>query len=823
MPIPIWVLIVILVATTALQLLLTPRPKGPNAEAVDAPVVSEKVAVNVVVGTDLMTATKTTWWGDALSKPKKKRAGCSNPTVGWYYFMGEMLSLCWGWGFQVKVLGLRQESKWIWRGELNDGDELFVDKSQLFGNSGGGVVHKLKFYAGNGTDGNTTADSYLTSQNGGWSPAYRHLAYLIFYGPATHALPYLWNGYIGESPYPRPKEILVQALPEYGSDWDLGPEWDGLTWIDDPDAPGEKDINPAAWIYLIHTNKLWAMGIPPDDFYDPIKVSSLLAAAQVLKDEGHGLSNIQTESIDGDEWIKEICRHIDALYFRDPIDGEWTLKLVRDDYDPETLPILSASNCELLETVADGLGNLISSVNVTFKDRAADYVERPATYHDLATTALQGRQTFRDASYPYCRRASLATRYAQRDQLILGNPLKRVTIEANRYAARWRPGDVFRLQWKYGNLQSDVIYRVIDIDPGTLVEGVVTIKAIQDRFAIGETLFSLPSNGWQPVDYDAVAPMAYRLEESPFFLFGDALPRLAVFCGRPNPLHTGYRLDAREGSGEFEEFDENRRFVPASYLVNAVSGYEAPDQDGVWVVAGNSTLAALVNQSEAQLRGGQNLALVVSAGSSELIVFETITADGPNFVLNGVRHGLLDTTPRAHPAASVVWFLSYGDYSTPGWWTAGETVETRFRTFTPSDLLPEIGAPTDSLTFNRRAERPLPPSGVKIQDEYRGHFAGETYVRIEWSERNRLSQADFRWQDDPTTEAEAGTTYTVRVYGEFDELLHTESGVTGTEYVYHDADQMTHHGYLADWLTFEVESVRDGLTSHQFQKLKVYR
>lgn len=816
MPIPIWVLIVIMVALTALQFLLQPKPKGPNADKVDAPVVSEKVAINVVFGTDLMTATKTTWWGDALSRAKKKRAGCSNATVGWYYFMGEMLSLCWGWGFNVKILGFRQESKWIWRGELNDGGELFIDKSQLFGNSGGGVVHKLKFYAGGGS-GNATADAYLAAQNGGWSPAYRHLAYLIFYGPATQTPIYKWNGYLGESPYPRPKEVLLQGLPE------LGPEWDGLTFIEDPDGPNEHDINPMAAIWLIHTNPLWGMGIPENDPFDAPKLSAFLACAQTLKDEGCGLSWIQTESIDGDEWIKEICRHIDAVYFRDPVDGQWTPKLIRDDYDPETLPVLHKSNCQVIESDADGLGNLISSVNVTFRDRAADYVERPATYHDLATTALQGRQTFRDVSYPYVRRAKLAARFAQRDQLILGSALKRVTLEANRYAARFRPGTVFRLRWNFGGLETDVVYRVIDIDPGTLQDGVVQIKAIQDRFSIGESLFSPPANGWQPVDYDAVAPMAYRLEESPFFLFGDALPRLAVFCGRPNPLHTGYRLDAREGSGEFEEFDENRRFVPASYLVNAVSGYEAPDQDGVWVVAGNSTLAALVNQSEAQLRGGQNLALVVSAGSSELIVFETITADGPNFVLDAVRHGLLDTTPRAHPAASVVWFLSYGDYSTPGWWTAGETVETRFRTFTPSDLLPEIGAPTDSLTFNRRAERPLPPSGVKIQDEYRGHFAGETYVRIEWSERNRLSQADFRWQDDPTTEAEAGTTYTVRVYGEFDELLHTESGVTGAEYLYHDADQMTHHGYLADWLTFELESVRDGLTSHQFQKLKVYR
>jgi len=55
--------------------------------------------------------------------------------------------------------------------------------------------------------------------------------------------------------------------------------------------------------------------------------------------------------------------HINGRLGKDPATGLWTLELIRDDYDPATLPVLDASNIISLDSFdRPGYGELINEL-----------------------------------------------------------------------------------------------------------------------------------------------------------------------------------------------------------------------------------------------------------------------------------------------------------------------------------------------------------------------------------------------------------------------------------------------------------------------------
>ncbi|HSH42873.1 MAG TPA: vWA domain-containing protein, partial [Arenicellales bacterium] len=93
------------------------------------------------------------------------------------------------------------------------------------------------------------------------------------------------------------------------------------------------DMNPAHIIRECLTSRDWGMGHPEADIED----TSFRAAADTLYDEGMGLSLLWDREQPLEEFVQVVLDHIDGHLFVEPTTGLWTLRLVRDDYDAETL------------------------------------------------------------------------------------------------------------------------------------------------------------------------------------------------------------------------------------------------------------------------------------------------------------------------------------------------------------------------------------------------------------------------------------------------------------------------------------------------------
>lgn len=969
MPLPIWALILIMIALTAVQFLLTPRVKAPAAEKFDVPTTSEDRNIPILYGTARVKSPNTVWWGDTGTRKKTKQSLCTSTTLGYYYFVGMLWVIAWGGGGGGRLRGIYQEGKQLWTGSATDGDELFIDKSKLFGDNAGGVVYKLTFGGGLGV---AAADPYLQAQNGGYSPSYNRFVTILSKGFSSQDPAYKWNGYIGMSPQPRPIEFETERLPDgigirsltsastndegwtlplggTGLTWDntnkwlkwndLGsasmavrapssfngdlstsyqrtlafelwadsigtqsvnksvdiyngsnfirwtyspapvPGWNnyapvlatssGWTYNDsvtaatggqiqailanvtrmdfradiresstteevrlrnvslvtasggilDPNGTGDRyDANPAVVLYDLMTDPIYGGKMVAGDEFEGIDVASFVAAAATLEEEQFGLTVFITESIKLKDAAQEILRHIDGALFKHPETGLHTLKLFRDDYDPDTIPVIDEDIfSEVTEYQFDGVNGLKSSVICKFTDRANEYKTRPAIVHNPAIVQILGRQDFAEIDYPYCHRADLAGKIATRDALLYQNPLVKLKLRSIRQtAAQLVPGDVFRFNSsKYG---TNLVMRVLRVDYGKLTESAVEVHAIQDKFSLGEAVFSTPAATWSANDATALNVTYRRAEEMPYFYARDTLPRIAALAAAPNANHLGYDLDTKEGSGAYLEADQLRDFAVRSTLVNPISGYEDADDTGSWVVASNSGVAALGSFTADQQRAGLNLALI----GNEIISFEGVTSVTGGYRLDGVRHGALDTVPAAHAAGDEIWFVTAAgaSFGTNGFFTAGATVTCRFRPFTPSDGINDPNGNTAAVTLDGRATRPLPPANITVNGAYRGATA-VGYITLEWSERNRLTQADVRYQDDATITPEAGTTYTIRVYNESDTLIRTETGITDTTYDYTETMMVTDTGGVPEYVRFEIEAVRDGLTSWQPQSIRV--
>lgn len=115
--------------------------------------------------------------------------------------------------------------------------------------------------------------------------------------------------------------------------------------------------------------------------------------------------------------------------------------------------------------------------------------------------------------------------------------------------------------------------------------------------------------------------------------------------------------------------------------------------------------------------------------------------------------------------------------------------------------------------------RPYPPGNVQINgSRWPASIGAAEELAITWAHRDRRQQTvNMIRQDEGSIGPEAGTTYTLRIYGETDTLICTASGITGTSYTYQSATEIADSGLgrLNTSLRVELESVRGGLASLQ--------
>lgn len=662
----------------------------------------------------------------------------SKPTIGFKYYMTLQAGLC--YGPVDALIELRAGDRTAWAGTQSASGDININAPNLFGGDKkeGGLKGTLSVHMGEATQ---APDARLVALRGSPQPAYRGLMTVVYDGEVS-AL----------NPYVKQWRFKVRGLT---AGWRT-PVWESaLCGIDLTECMA---INPAHFIYRLWVEQL---GWDPSTQID---LTRHQAAAQTLYDEGMGICIKWSRSDGINRIIAKICDHIGGVIAEDPATGKQFLRLIRDDYDPATLPVLDASNImELMDYQQPSVAGSVNQVTVTFT-YATTGKEGSVTAHNLANQQAQGVVVGKTVDYSLFPTHDLAARAAERDCNSLSSLLSTGKVRIQRPATPVLRGDVMAFTFAFGRWTvSGMPVRVLEVDEGLPTDTTVVLKFAQDQFGVPATSYVATNpGGWtepvldpQPITEQLALEASYRdlatrLSNADLAALDADSGYLTTLAVRPQSVAYNYTLMTElSGASVYAEVGAGD-FAPSGTL-HAAMPQEAGPTD---VTLDN---ASGLDQVEV---GGE--AIIDDGGG----VFEVCRVDAidPAAATATLARGCVDTPPIEHAAGARVYFTDHYTASDPTEYVTGETVNAKLLTRTGLGELDMSLATAISATMDKRQLRPYAPGALTVNGvAYPANITGA--MSIGGAPRNRLTQADQLI--DTTIGAitpETGTTYNVRVY-----------------------------------------------------------
>jgi hypothetical protein len=509
---------------------------------------------------------------------------------------------------------------------------------------------------------------------------------------------------------------------------------------------------------------------------------------------------------------------LDAFEASSNLKRLFILRLTRDDYTVAAIPVLTESNILALESFERTLPEeLVNQVTLSYHDRDTD-MSVSISVQDIAGIERNfGEVKDAKVSYEGVTNGALAARLAMRDLRQLSSTLARVTLVANRAAASLNIGDVFTLTWPELKIQQ-IVCRVVQISYGTLTDGRVRITCIEDVFGLPQAVYFSPAtSGWiDPRQAPVAAPNA-AVGELPYWtiireITGESTTAqseldpsggvLAVYSPRPSSAAINYTVMSRQGSAVFSKVGVGD-FAPTGVLASAIGQTE--------------TALSLADRVDLDLVALNTYALI----DQELVAVKAVNASTGAVT---VDRGVLDTVPAGHAAGARMTFIEGAQFFTNTQYLEGESLQAKVLPSTGIGTFAEGSATALNYTFAKRQIRPYPPGRIRVNgSDYSLSFITGA-VTVSWAHRSRLLQTAYLvTQSESNIGPEAGTTYTVRIYGEAGSLRHTENGLTGTSWTYPIATEVSESGLGRpnESLLIKIEAVRDGHTSWQAQQIAI--
>lgn len=711
--------VVLLVVSMVLSFLLTPKPKIENARPkplgdFNVPTATENRAVPIVWGTVDIRGPNVLWYGNLKVVGIVQKQGKGHAVVGFRYFIGMDLLLCYGPVDRITNL------------EISDKNYLLSDISPTLpltpAQTGTAIVLSSRKHLGGSTRGGTvrgtirvysggpgaTQNAYLQSQLGTNIPAYVNVAHAV-----------AERIEVGESTQIGNYVFRVSRFPD-----NLG-----LTG-DNHIAKGtitNGDANPMEVLYEILTSDLFGLSIDPGR----IDIASFVTAGNTLASEGNGMSWIITSVTPALDLISEIVRQADAVFFEDAT-GKFSVRLVRDDYTPGTLPLFDENNIlEMNNFSRTAWTETQNHVNIGYADRNKDFQETGAMSQDLANVRIQGAEVRADFSYPGVKHSENAVAIAERELRQLSFPLAKVTFTATRDAASLIPGDVIRFSWSLLGI-TEMVVRIMSVELGNIANGKVKVTGAQDIFRVAETIYKDPNDtGWTRPDdeADAFAANEEKVREFPRILanlYPDDIPdpelaRTWNLTHRPATqeatLDAEIFVDDGGGGGFIGGFGISE-MIPFATLdadyAQATADKEVSDLLGV---DSEIDFEDIGDEVDDQIAQGFNLVLIEGAtqAEDEVIGFEFLIDDGDgSFTLRNVHRGLLDTQARDHSTGARVWFFAQGPSFSRNTFGDTQAINVRHTPQTTTDQLDVADATSLPITFAQRTLRPHHPANFTV-------------------------------------------------------------------------------------------------------------
>jgi hypothetical protein len=710
-------------------------------------------------------------------------SGGGDVTIGYEYYAGIHMIACHGPVDKLSriIVGERE----AWSGSQTTTGQIFVDARELFGGKKreGGVEGYVDVLLGESAQ---AQNAYLASKLGANTPAFRGLFSLVL----NQCLVSMMN------PYIKPWKPEVTRWPK--------------GWYEAKKAIG-NDANPAHIIVECLTNADWGLGYQQSD----INLVAFQAAADALYTEGFGLSLLWDRQAKIEDFIKEILRHIDAALYVDPATGLFTLRLIRNDVIPSSLPLFTPDeivNVDSFERATPA--DMPNTLSVRYVDREGQ--TQAVTVHDIGMLETTGQAISTNIDMPGIPTKELALKVAMRELGQVARPLAKVTVTLTRKASGLRIGDAVRLTSPEHGLNQQVM-RVMGIGYGTLRDGVIRAELIEDAFSLPAYTFTAGQDGlWESPYTQPAASSARAVIEAPYWtiikditgenntdLLESEAGLLMVGAGDLAQDSLGIDVYTRQGSDNYDlEFSGTP--TPSGTLQANIG----PTATSITILNSNRLIDVDI---------GDYWAVISPGTATEEIV--GITALNPTTGVATIKRGVLDTTPKSHSAGARIYFMDEGAGLSRTQYLAGEAVDVKICPRTSLGVLSQAAAATDAKTFTGRATRPYAPGNFKFNTvAYPATISGE--LTVSWSHRNRLTQTAYLVaQTEGNIGPEAGTTYTLKLYGQDGLLKKTETGLTGTSYTWttEDADSGLAAGVLNTSVRAVLTSVIGGRESHQAQ------
>lgn len=579
--------------------------------------------------------------------------------------------------------------------------------------------------------------------------------------------------------------------------------------------------NPAHALAEILIDKEWGRGLSTFDVDWP----SFRRASQVLLDEDMAFCLSWRRDGDMAALAQTIIDQIGGVLFQSPETGQITLKLIRDDYIAETLPVFTpGSGLMSVEENALPVGEAtVNEVIVNYTDPISG---EEMSVREQNTASIQSSGGIRSVTtqYPGCPTGTLAARLAKRDLDTKGARNLRVLRFHLDQRGYWVvPGDVIRLDWPELNINNMVV-RIGAVV--RLPDGRVDVRGAEDLFGLPTRANALVPE--IPPEVPVLAPgeiVTYTVYEAPYaevMYFGDEeegagdlSPTEGILISRVAQPAEGINARYRMTSGP----SNNRLEAPGDYAGHALV---APG-----FILGETGPSLHIVEDPASTGRYQS----IRAGTIIKVNDEYMRVSAVSDIVPGlpsgarnltVQRGGFDTIPKRHEEGASVWIIwgSSDDEINAGYavqeepYTSGTSGTSVSVSLTPQTLYEAGVARTTTAMFDRRYTRPYPPADVRLQSTtIWGSAQAIGDVTLTWAGRNRITQdTAFVSHTGANVPLEAGASTQVRLYNDdTNTLLKSLTTDSILTFTYTEAES------IADGspknLRVELYSTRDGLNS----------
>jgi len=587
---------------------------------------------------------------------------------------------------------------------------------------------------------------------------------------------------------------------------------------------GNIDMNPAHIIRECILNPLWGMGYSVAD----IDEVAFISAADTLFNESFGLSFLWATETEVNDFIQDVLNHIDAALFIDQRTGKFVLKLIRDDYNVNDLPVFDESNIKSVDAYhIPTTDELINYVNIEYFDYTRDQ-EGTVSGQDTGLVVAQGGLISQTFKFPGISVTALALKVLQRELKAAATPLKSATLILNRQGFQLNIGDVFK--WGYPSYGiANLVMRVTNISYGTLIDGAMEIECIEDIFGLPNAIVTEPlPTLWTDPTNPPEDITRFLITEAPYweiiqtqgesFVLDPTDSYLLAAGSRP----TSDSLDATIWTGTPAVETTTMPFAPSCIL--------AADLDRV-DFAGNLIITVDISDGVdlSYVEPGQ--AIQIGGHTGEIA--EVVSLVGTTLTIN---RGALDTVPVDHLTGAEIIFWGEDSGSDEVEYMDGETLSVQLRNRTVKGS--QIDAFANNIIFQGRAFKPYPPGqfkGAGLTDSitYPPSYNISSYplddgITFTWNHRDRtlLTSSSLIDHDEAGTAAtEAGATYRIDAYA-FDSSdieipgnpYWTSGSILGTLTTF-DYPALTAVPSGTIRVEFRITSVRDGEDSWQLPTL----